>query len=95
MLYDNSTENSRILKIKINEENKTVENYEEYDLDVYSATHGYIQAVDEEKDVYLISYGQGDFRGKNSVEEKNLRTGEVYFTFQLIEKNVYDVMKFK
>lgn len=95
MLYDNSIENSRVLKIKINEKNKTIEKYESFDLDVYSSTHGYIQAIDEENDIYLISYGQGDFRGKNSIEEKNLKTGEVYFSFQLIERNVYDALKFK
>lgn len=59
MLYDNGNSNkkSRVLKIKINEKNKTIEEYKEYELGVYAYMMGSIRVIDEPKETYLICYG--------------------------------------
>lgn len=59
MLYDNGNSNkkSRVLKIKINEENKEIEEYKEYELGVYAYMMGSVRVVDESKETYLICYG--------------------------------------
>lgn len=59
MIYDNGNSNnrSRVLKIKINEEDKTVEEYEEYDTGVYAYMMGSVRVIDEDKETYLICYG--------------------------------------
>lgn len=96
LLYDNQnpTDNSRILKIKINEEDKKIEKYEEYETGVNSVTHASVQVVDEENNIYLICYGAGMLEDALSVEEKNLETGEIYFAFDIKDDlGIYEAFK--
>lgn len=97
LLYDNSgkNENTRILIIKIDEKNKTVENYKSYELGIYIPSMGDVQAVNEEENIYLVTYGMG--AKECAFEEMNLETLEPIFIFRnLTTKNfLYCVNKYK
>ena len=95
LLYDNGekTGNTRILKIKLDEQNKKVVNYERYDLGIYIARMGAVKCLDEEKQIYLLTYGMGDT--KYAFEEINLNTKETYFKYKLNVSNyLYCVNKY-
>lgn len=89
LIYDNGNEKgrSRIVKIKINEENKKVIEYKDYDLGVYAYMMGSVRALDKETETYLICYGGGNYT-KDSVEEINFSTGDVDFKFTFIENRM-------
>jgi len=97
LIYDNGAkkEESRIVQIKINEETKKVETYIQYALDVFSSSTGSVQAIDESKNIYVVCYGGGTYRGKANVEEKNLKTGETYFTLSLKDISIDAIKKIK
>lgn len=95
LLYDNGNKNleSRVLKMKLDETNKKVVEYKEYDLDAYAPMMGSIRVIDEENETYLICYGGGNY-SKYSVEEINYSTNEVKFKFTfLFNKMMYNVNK--
>lgn len=96
LIYDNAydNKNTRILKIKINEKNKKIEEFKSYELNVYIPRMGAVQAVNEEKDIYLITYGEGN--SKYAFQELNLKTGEVKFKFKIVCGNsLYCVNKYQ
>lgn len=99
LLYDNGNTNkrSRILKMKLDEENKTVTEYKEYDLDTYAPMMGSVRVLDEESQTYLICYGGGsNYYDKYSIEEINFSTGEEKFKFTfLLTRMMYNVNKIK
>lgn len=95
ILFDNgnSTDESRILEFKIDEENKEILEFNEYDLKVNSTFMGSAQKLDKNEDIYVICYGGGPFKGP-LLEEKNIKTNEVYFSFNFINsKYLYRVYK--
>ncbi len=97
MIYDNGNSNkkSRILKIKINEKNKKVEEYKEYDTGVYAYMMGSVRVIDEAKELYLICYGGGNYV-KHSVEEINYKDNEVKFRFTFLNNSMmYNANKIK
>lgn len=83
LLYDNGAKNmaSRIVKIQINETSKTVESYKSYDLGVFTKSSGSVQLVEES--MYLLCYGMKEDEKKQNIEEKNMDTDEVYFSFSI------------
>lgn len=98
LIYDNGAKNqkSRVIIIGINEENKKVEKFIEYDLGVFSIATGSVQAIDEQNGVFLLSYGNGNYNNKRNIEEKNLETGETYFSFDFwAGTQIYSVLKIK
>lgn len=96
-LFDNGNEleRSRILKFLLDEENKQINYFKEYDLNLYSQMMGSIRVLDEENEVFLICNGGGQ-TSNFSVEEKNFKTNEIYFKFSFNDnKYMYNVNKFK
>lgn len=74
---------SRVLKIKLDEANKKIEQFNEYKLDnVYSMAMGSVQVIDEENDIFLVTYGTGIF-SKGPVELIDFKNNISLFTFNL------------
>ena len=98
-IYDNGVENedSRAIKIKIDEKNKTVVDFKEYDVDDYYKYTGSVQELDSDNEVYLIGLGTQPGVNQDLVAmEKNYSTGEVYFTFSFNSgANMYRCYKFE
>lgn len=82
LLYDNGNSNtrSRILKIILDEKNKKIKEYIEYDTGLYAYMMGSVRVIDEPTETYLICYGGGVYK-KFSVEEIKYSTNEVKFKF--------------
>ncbi|GGK01650.1 hypothetical protein GCM10007063_24970 [Lentibacillus kapialis] len=78
-LHDKKEETS-IMKIKIDEENKEVLNYENYPTGEFSGTRGSAQMLDEANNIVLIGWGSGE-NNDATFTEKNLSTGEELFVF--------------
>lgn len=82
-LYDNGikNENTRVVKLKLDEENMSVVDYKSYSLDDYYKYMGSVQEIDSENEVFLIGTG-GKTTDQDTVAiEKNFSTGEEYFRF--------------
>lgn len=82
-LYDNGikNENTRVVKLKLDEENMSVIDYKSYSLDDYYKYMGSVQELDSENEVFLIGTG-GKTTDQDTVAiEKNFNTGEEYFRF--------------
>lgn len=97
LIYDNGNDKkkSRIVKIKLDEQNKKVLKYEEYDLGLFAYMMGSVRVINEDDEIYLICYGGGHYI-KDSVEEINYSTGEVDFKFTFLEnKLMYNVNKIR
>lgn len=97
MLYDNGNANkkSRVLKIKINEKDKKIEEYTEYNTGLYAYMMGSVRELDETKEIYLVCYGGGKY-SKHSVEEIDYKANEVKFKFTFIDsKMIYNANKIK
>jgi len=97
MVYDNGNSNkkSRVLKIKIDEKNKTIEEYTEYDTGIYAYMMGSVRVLNEEKETYLICYGGGIY-SKYSVEEIDYQNNEVKFGFTFLNNRMmYNANKIK
>ncbi|WP_164667637.1 arylsulfotransferase family protein [Virgibacillus doumboii] len=94
-LRDKEAETS-IVKIKLDEENKEVENYEEYETGEFSKTRGSVQMINEAKDTILIGWGSGD-NNEAHFTELNFSTGEALFTFYPHDEDLisYRAYKFK
>lgn len=95
LVYDNGNarKKSRVIIIKIDEENKNVEKYESYELGIYSSRMGAVQVVNEEKGIYLVTYGVGQL--KYGFEEINLKTLEPNISVSLSPtNNLYCVNKY-
>jgi len=79
---------SRVVKIKYNEENKNVESYTSYELDnVYSMAMGSVQVIDEDNDVFLISFGSGIF-SEGPVKLIDFKNNKELFTFNLLSNKM-------
>lgn len=85
LIFDNGENNlkTRIIKIKINEKEKKVESFKSYDLGKFYPRMGSVEAVDEDRDIYLLAYGTGT--SEYALEEINLETREVYFGLKFVE----------
>ena len=98
-IYDNGVENedSRAIKIKIDEKNKTVTDFKEYDVDQFYKYTGSVQEIDSENEVFLIGVGTQVGVDQDLVAmEKNYSTGEVYFKFSFNSgENLYRCYKFE
>lgn len=97
MIYDNGNANkkSRVLKIKIDEKNKTVKEYKEYDTGLYAYMMGSVRVLDEEKEICLVCYGGGNY-SKYSVEEINYKENKVSFKFTFLNNRMmYNANKIK
>ena len=97
LLYDNgnANEKSRILKIKLNPQTKTVEEYTEYDTELYANMMGSVRVIDETNQTYLICYGGGNYK-KYSVEEIDYSTGETKFKFTFVfNRKMYNANKMR
>lgn len=95
LLYDNGNAKyrSRMLKIKLDENTKTITEYKEYDLNVYAYMMGSVQEIDKENETYLICYGGGQYN-KYSVQEIEYSTGTVKFQFTFLNNRmIYNVNK--
>lgn len=83
-IYDNGVENedTRVVKLKIDEENKKVVDFKSYDVEEFYKYTGSVQELDAENEVFLIGVGTQIGAGQDLVAiEKNYSTGEVYFKF--------------
>ncbi len=87
LIYDNGCANqkTRIIKIKLDEKNKTVEKFSSYDLGIFANRMGSVQAINEDKNIYLVTYGVGD--NKYGFQELNLETLEPITSFTLNKNN--------
>lgn len=98
-IYDNGVENedSRAIKIKIDEKNKTITDFKEYDVDKFYKYTGSVQEIDSENEVFLIGVGTQVGVDQDLVAmEKNYSTGEVYFKFSFNSgENLYRCYKFE
>ena len=97
IIFDNGNgiEKSRIIKLKIDEKNKKLINYEGIEIETNSSFMGSAQPIDKNSDIYVICYGGGLFE-HNLLEELNLYTGEIYFSFNLKNsKYLFRVYKIK
>ena len=79
MLYDNQSTvgDARLATFELDEENRSVSQYQAYDLDVTTSSYGSAQKV--KGDTVLLDYGQGGREKKMAIEEKDLATGTVDF----------------
>lgn len=96
LIYDNGCKNkkTRILKIKLDEKNKKIETFKQYDLDVFARLMGSIQIINEKSDTYLITYGVGEF--EYAFQELKLETLEPITSFKSKGSNsLYCVNKYK
>ena len=97
MLYDNGNANqrSRVVKIKLDEKNKKIVSYKDYDLDAYAPMMGSVRVLDEKTETYLVCYGGGSSPYKqHNIEEINFSTKGVSFKFTfLFSKMMYNVNK--
>ena len=98
-IYDNGVENedSRAIKIKIDEKNKTVTDFKEYDVNQFYKYTGSVQEIDNENEVFLIGVGTQVGVDQDLVAmEKNYSTGEVYFKFSFNSgESLYRCYKFE
>ena len=97
VLYNNENQGdtSKIVEFKIDEENKEITNYKEYDLEHFSSMIGSAQPTDEKRNTYVICYGGVAYR-RGVIEEKNVLTNEIYFSFGFKDRqNMYRVYKIK
>lgn len=98
-IYDNGIENedSRAIKIKIDEEDKTVIDFKEYDVEKFYKYTGSVQEIDGDNEVFLIGVGTEVGVDQDLVAmEKNYSTGEIYFKFAFNSgKNLYRCYKFE
>lgn len=97
LLYDNGCDKNitRVLIIKVNEIDKKIEKYESYELESFVNRMGAVRAVNEEKNIYLITHGIGNGQ-EYAFKEINLKTNEEKFKFSLSGKNIlYCVNKYK
>ena len=85
---------SRVIKIKLDEKNNMVEKYQDYKLkNIYSMAMGSVQVIDEEKDVFLISFGTGIF-SEGPVKLIDFKNNKELFTFNLLSnKMMFTVQK--
>ena len=95
LLYDNgnSWQRSRILKIRLDEQNKMISEYEEFDLDTYANMMGSVRLLGD--NTYLISYGGGK-KIETSIAEINYQTNESKFKFTFHDEKyrwMYNVNK--
>lgn len=98
-IYDNGVENedSRVIKIKIDEDSKSVVYFKEYDVDEFYRYTGSVQELDSDNEVFLIGVGtQVGVSQDLAAIEKNYSTGEVYFEFSFNSgANLYRCYKFE
>ncbi len=95
LIYDNGENNqqTRILKVKIDEKKKKVTSFKEYNLNTYLPRMGSIQALNEKDNIYLVTYGLG--ASKYAFNELNLETLEPLFNFKLKNNNsLFNVNKY-
>ncbi len=87
LIYDNGCKNkkTRVIVIQLEEQNKTIKEYHSYDLNIISAWMGSVQAINEEKNTYLVTYGVGN--NPYGFQELNLETLEPITSFKLKENN--------
>jgi len=96
LLYDNGNKykKSRVVEYTIDETNKKITNFKQYDLGLHAIMMGSVRVVDKEKNVYLLCYGGTNYQ-KSSIQEINMKTGEVYFEFTFDNsKSIYNVNKY-
>lgn len=75
---------SRVIKIKLDEKSKKVDYYYSYPLQgVYSMAMGSVQVIDEENDIFLVTYGTGIFK-TGPVELIDFKNNKKLFTFNLL-----------
>ncbi|KPI50580.1 hypothetical protein KW94_13360 [Clostridioides difficile] len=83
-LYDNGVKNqaTRVVKIKLDEENKKVTEYNSYSIDDYYKYMGSVQEIDSDKNVFLIGTGgkAGESQGLVAME-KDFSNDKIYFKF--------------
>lgn len=72
--------NSSIVSFNYNEETKQIENYEKYNLNVFSVTMGSIFISDD--NTFLIAYGKNLESNISNFEEIDSKTGNVLFKFK-------------
>lgn len=97
LIYDNGNKDqrSRMVKFKIDENNKKIENFTEYDAELYAPMMGSVQVINEGKETYLICYGGGEYT-KYSIEEINYSENIVDFRFTFVDNPyMYNVNKIK
>lgn len=98
-IYDNgvANEDSRVIKIKIDEDKKEVVDFKEYDVEEFYKYTGSVQELDSENEVFLIGLGTQVSVDQDLVAiEKNYSTGEVYFKFSFNSgENLYRCYKFE
>lgn len=83
-LYDNGVKNqaTRVVKIKLDEENKKVTEYNSYSIDDYYKYMGSAQEIDSNKNVFLIGTGGKAGESQDLVAmEKDFSNNKVYFKF--------------
>ena len=96
LIFDNGYKNekTRILIINIDEKNKTIKKFNDYDLNMYASRMGSIQSINEESNIYLVTYGVG--KHEYGFQELNLETLKPIVSFKLKEDNsLYCVNKYK
>ncbi len=100
LIFDNGTANeqTRIIEATLDEENKTVEVYKEYQIDdAFSRYTGSVQKIDEENDVFLIGWGMGRENQYALMSEIDFKNNKVLTEVleEQIETDTYRFLKFK
>lgn len=73
---------STIIKLKLDEKNKKILEYNAYDIGENSIFMGSAQLLEDNPDIALICYGGVTFSKHADLEEVDLKTNERYFTFE-------------
>ncbi len=72
-----------------------MEEYTEYDTELYANMMGSVRVIDETNQTYLICYGGGNYK-KYSVEEIDYSTGETKFKFTFVfNRKMYNANKMR
>lgn len=96
LMYDNGTFDkcSRILELKIDETNKKVIDYNYYEFEnVHTDSWGSVIEINKKRGIYLIHYGVGGNPDRNTVELRNLKTGEIYSSISFKDGETYQIIK--
>ncbi|MBR6640739.1 MAG: hypothetical protein IKL08_00885, partial [Clostridia bacterium] len=101
-VYDNGNENrrTRIVKFVLDEKNKKVIEYKEYDTNIYAAMMGSVRVIDLVNQINLICYGgkitktNTNFRNIYLLEEINFATNKLEFGFTFLDGHqIYNANK--
>lgn len=80
--------------MKVNEDDKTIEQFNDYPTDEFTGTQGNVQMLNEEANQVLVGWGSRE-NNDSLFTEENLETDETLLEFQPNDKEVISYWSFK